>query len=222
MAREYFCAYHSLLDTAKQLTDTEFGKLIRAALTYSRDHDVEPLRGREAIVWDMVKWQMDRDAAKYAETCEARRLAGSAGGKQKVANASKRKQKVAKVANTKAKEKAKETITPLQPPKGGERFDEFWYAYPRKEGKDAARKAFARRSPTKELLADMLAAIEAQKRSEQWQRDGGQFIPHPATWLNQGRWQDEVQQRGGGSKGYVEHAMTDEELDALLVDLDED
>lgn len=37
----------------------------------------------------------------------------------------------------------------------------------------------------------VLAAVEQQKRSEQWQKDGGQFIPHPATWLNQGRWDDE-------------------------------
>ena len=73
MAREFFCAYHSLLDTTKQLTDTEFGKLIRAALAYSRDHDVEPLRGRKAIMWDMVKWQIDRDAEKYNAKCKTQR-----------------------------------------------------------------------------------------------------------------------------------------------------
>ena len=80
--------------------------------------------------------------------------------------------------------------TPI-PPKGDERFDRFWSAYPRKTGKDAARKAFARRKVTEELLQQMLDAIEAQRGSEQWQRNGGQFIPHPATWLNQGRWEDE-------------------------------
>ncbi len=82
--------------------------------------------------------------------------------------------------------------TPI-PPKGDERFDRFWSAYPRKTGKDAARKAFARRKVNDELLQQMLDAIEAQKQSEQWTRNGGQFIPHPATWLNQGRWQDETE-----------------------------
>lgn len=71
-------------------------------------------------------------------------------------------------------------------------FDTFWKAYPRKVGKDEARKAFDKRKPTPELLNAILAAIEVQRQTLDWQKDGGQFIPHPATWLNQGRWQDEI------------------------------
>ena len=37
-----------------------------------------------------------------------------------------------------------------------------------------------------------MSAIEAQKKSPQWTKDGGQFIPHPATWLNGKRWEDQV------------------------------
>lgn len=77
-----------------------------------------------------------------------------------------------------------------QTPAGSDLFDEFWKAYPNKTGKDAARTAFAKRKPGKQLLADMLQALEAQKKSEQWRKQGGQFIPLPTTWLNQGRWQD--------------------------------
>ena len=40
-------------------------------------------------------------------------------------------------------------------------------------------------------LAAMLAAIEQQRASPQWAKDGGQYIPNPATWLRQGRWEDE-------------------------------
>lgn len=72
------------------------------------------------------------------------------------------------------------------------RFDEFWKAYPSKVGKDAARKAFGKRGVSATLLAQMLAAIGVQKRSKRWTDDGGQYIPNPATWLNQGRWEDEV------------------------------
>lgn len=85
------------------------------------------------------------------------------------------------------------SMPPYSPPKWGERFEVFWKAYPRKTGKDAARKAFARRNPSQELLDKMLAAIEQQKQSAQWQKNNGQFIPLPTTWLNQGRWDDEVQ-----------------------------
>ena len=87
---------------------------------------------------------------------------------------------------------------PPLPPRGGgvsefpPGFAEFWAAYPRKVGKDAAAKAFAKRRVGPELLAVMLAAIAAQRSGEQWAKDGGQFIPHPATWLNEGRWQDET------------------------------
>jgi hypothetical protein len=69
-------------------------------------------------------------------------------------------------------------------------FEDFWYKYPKKVGKDAARKSFDKRKPTEELLRMMLTAIDQQSTSQQWTRDGGQFIPNPATWLNQGRWQD--------------------------------
>lgn len=73
----------------------------------------------------------------------------------------------------------------------GDLFAKFWSAYPRKVGKDAASKAFAKRRPTPALLDLMLTAISRQRETEQWQRNRGQFIPHPSTWLNEGRWQDE-------------------------------
>lgn len=77
-----------------------------------------------------------------------------------------------------------------------ERFDRFWLAYPKKVGKDAARKAFDKRSVSESLLADMLAAIVAQRHGDSWKRENGRFIPNPATWLNEGRWQD-----GNAGKG---------------------
>lgn len=69
-------------------------------------------------------------------------------------------------------------------------FSEFWSAYPRKVGKSEAGKAWQKHKPD---LAVVLKALEAQKQSDQWQRDGGKFIPHPSTWLNQKRWEDEVE-----------------------------
>jgi hypothetical protein len=71
-------------------------------------------------------------------------------------------------------------------------FEQFWQAYPRKVGKGAARRIFGRIKPGAELLAKMLDAVAIQSQSIQWQKDAGQFIPHPATWLNQERWDDEI------------------------------
>jgi hypothetical protein len=80
------------------------------------------------------------------------------------------------------------------------RFDEFWAAYPRKVGKEAARKAWRRIKPTADHLAKVLLAIENAKKSCQWHKDNGQYIPNPATWLNQGRWDDEVQPYSTGQQ----------------------
>ena len=77
------------------------------------------------------------------------------------------------------------------PPKSPKGFDEFWKAYPRKQSKASALKAFNKINPDSELLGAMLTAIKRQKASDQWQRDGGQYIPYPATWLNGRRWEDE-------------------------------
>ena len=70
-------------------------------------------------------------------------------------------------------------------------FDSFWSAYPKKVGKGAAQKAWKKIKPNKELVAKMLEAVAVAKTSRQWLDNGGQFIPHPATWLNQERWEDE-------------------------------
>lgn len=73
-------------------------------------------------------------------------------------------------------------------------FDSFWSAYPRKVNKPAAKKAFAKLKVDSELMTQMLAAINKQRLSEQWIKDSGRFIPHPATWLNGERWTDETQE----------------------------
>lgn len=66
-------------------------------------------------------------------------------------------------------------------------FVQFWRAYPRKTGRLAAAKAWKVKSPP---LAKCLAALSWLVKSEQWTKEGGQYIPLPATWLNQGRWDD--------------------------------
>ncbi len=81
-------------------------------------------------------------------------------------------------------------------------FNAFWTAYPKKIGKDEARKAFEKRKPNEQLVDLMVTAVEQQKRSETWLKDGGQFIPNPATWLNQGRWQDDVGPIAANSAGF--------------------
>ena len=68
---------------------------------------------------------------------------------------------------------------------GGGDFDHFWAAYPKRVGKDAARKAWRTKKPA---LGEVLAGLTGQL---DWlARDNWKYCPNPATWLNQGRWQD--------------------------------
>ena len=71
-----------------------------------------------------------------------------------------------------------------------EPFDTFWREYPKKTGKGYARKKFAT-ALTKTSFQTIMDALEKVKRSPQWNRDAGRYIPNPATWLNQERWEDE-------------------------------
>ena len=77
-------------------------------------------------------------------------------------------------------------------------FDQFWKAYPKKVGKQDAREAF---SKVNVPLKTLLDALCQQDQSAQWNRDGGRFIPNPATWLKQKRWEDELPPLGGVPKG---------------------
>ena len=81
---------------------------------------------------------------------------------------------------------------PLPPNAQTERFAAFWKLYPKKQGKGAAEKAWKKIKPTAEMFDQIMSAVGAAISSEQWQRENGRFIPNPATWLNQKRWEDEL------------------------------
>lgn len=72
-----------------------------------------------------------------------------------------------------------------------ERFEQFWKLYPKKVGKGDARKKFLKLKPNQKLFDQILSAVEAAKKTEQWTKNNGQFVPNPATWLNQSRWEDD-------------------------------
>ena len=76
-------------------------------------------------------------------------------------------------------------------------FDLFWQAYPKKVAKFAAKRAFHKAIQLTDLPT-MVEAIQKQMRSDQWQRG---YIPHAATWLNQGRWLDEIEDKKPKTEG---------------------
>ena len=79
-----------------------------------------------------------------------------------------------------------------------DRFAEFWQAYPRKVAKADAEKAWRKVAGEADAI---LAGLRRFAGCEQWAKDGGQFIPYPATWLNGRRWEDAPD--GDAEVGYV-------------------
>ncbi|MDF2554164.1 MAG: hypothetical protein K0R60_59 [Microbacterium sp.] len=89
----------------------------------------------------------------------------------------------------------------VEPPAPVPTFAEFYLAYPRKVAKEDARAAF-------DKAVKRASAVEIVEAARRFAADPNlppkQFIPHPATWLNRGSWEDEalpprVETSGGGS-----------------------
>lgn len=74
----------------------------------------------------------------------------------------------------------------------GAEFDAFWNAYPKKRNKGDAEKAWKALKPDEVVYRRILTSLEAHKRAQDWQKDGGQFIPHPGRWLRARGWEDDL------------------------------
>jgi hypothetical protein len=68
-------------------------------------------------------------------------------------------------------------------------FAEFWTYYPKKKDKQQALKAWNKQKP--DIVAVKKALIH-QKKSEEWTKQNGQFVPYPSTYINRRRWEDEL------------------------------
>lgn len=79
-------------------------------------------------------------------------------------------------------------------------FDEFWKLYPKKKDKANTRKKWLKLKPDDELFETIISALKKQMQSEQWQKNNGQYIPYPTTWINGRRWEDEIKEAAGSSQ----------------------
>ena len=156
-----FLLKYEWLSLMEKLTDEDFKRMLLAMLRFRRDEaEVPVFEGEAKAVSDII----------FPKLALAKRneINGKNGGNPRL--------------------KKKITITQQTIPP--HLFEEFWTAYPKKVGRAYAEKCFNKQKPCAELLKKMIEAINVQSKSEQWKREGGRFIPHPSTWLNQQRWLD--------------------------------
>lgn len=182
------------LERIAKLSDQEVGRLVRALATYHATGIEQELKGRECGYYEFIKGDIDEIETRYAEKCEKNKQ----NRQQAMTNDDERQRtstnvtKIKENININKKESTLKSTKEKSALSTGRNFDKLWSVYPRHEGKQAALKAFEKIDPDDELLERMINAITAQKKSAQW--SDPQFIPHPATWLNGHRWEDEPTQ----------------------------
>ena len=93
-----FVLYYDYRQHLALLNNEERGQLLTALLDYGELGNEPKLEGAALMAFSFIRWQMDRDAAKYDETCRKRSEAGKQGGRPK-AKESDEKQTEAKKAN---------------------------------------------------------------------------------------------------------------------------
>ncbi len=125
------------------------------------------------------------------ELRQKRADAGSKGGKQKSSN--RKAKSYPSESEPESEPESYRTPTPPVPNEGHRRrFDRVWAIYPKKEYPDKAVQQFVIVNPSDADVDAMMVAIEEQKKSESWQRDGGRWIPQLSKWLAGGGWKNEA------------------------------
>ena len=196
MERKAFTFLRSFYEAACELTDKELqADFLMAICNYGLNGKEPELSGEFKAMFILIKPVLDVSLMR-AE-------AGSAGGRGN-------RKKLADESNFEA-DKEKEYEKEDEKEKGVKKidadFETFWKEYPRKTGKGDAKRAFKKALQKGATLESLVSAVRRQKCGSQWTRDGGQYIPHPATWLNQERWEDEVDGGiGNGNAGQYQEA----------------
>lgn len=243
---DYLQLYPQTIELVKRYKEDQRCRLYEAMAYYAftGQEPSWPDEAPEWLIWEALKQTVDRadkkvnqnkkNASKKEEEetkeSESERIeANPSEPERNEAEESERDNHKPKTINQEPinQEDEREDSTPPKPPakKAEADFSVFWMAYPKKQDKQNALKAWKKLNPDAETQRKMILAIQAQRASPQWQKDGGQFIPMPSTWLNGRRWEDQptaIQSGPGkrvGAQMYTQREYTESELEAVSGDL---
>lgn len=94
----------------------------------------------------------------------------------------------------------KDVTAPIKKNAGSvmERFEDFYQAYPKHKSKGDAEKAWKSLNPNESLVETILASLETAKKSYDWTKQNGKYVPYPATWIRAKGWKDEITENKKG------------------------
>lgn len=198
MARpKYLPIFDDQYEAVAFLTDAQLGCVVRAVMRFMRNGEESTFDGISGMFYQVLRAQYLRRLGSQQD--------GATGGRPRIEKiVEENREEITPVSteetpvsinrNEENREESSRNESPSQSSAKPQRLNDedfavFWKAYPRKESKVQAQKAFAKADVRLDVL---LQALEVQKQTGQWQRDGGRFIPYASTWLNQKRWEDDL------------------------------
>ena len=201
--RDSFVFYRSFQRSIQHLEASEQLEVYHAIIAYALDQVEPELTRYSQAVWEAIKPQIAANQRKYE--------AGLRGGKPK-ANQDltipepspnlmynvNENDNVNEKVNDKENEKENENV---------QRFDEFWTTFPRKTDKARAKRSFLRLTKAEQELA-------VSNIQRLYSETPAQFIPHPSTYLNGKRWEDQAIQR---TPTFTYANLTSDESDPLSI-----
>lgn len=191
---------------------------VRAALSELKEHGyltVETLRQTDGtFITEQVVYDQPVDATKPLVAPETEKPAPD---NQASENQAPDSQALLQelVVSTESKKEHMLTVPVSEKPVDLE-FEQFWAFYPRKVGKTKAVKVWQRLS-----RADRGLAFDALKKHvELWRRKqvAQEFIPHPTSWLNGRRWEDEIDSELQTSKQTLGLSKTAQRIQEMMND----
>jgi len=184
-----FILYADLIHTLDKLPDEKAGKLFKHILDYVNDEDPETDDLIISIAFEPIKQQLKRDLKKYESICERNKINGSKGGRPK--NPNKTKKPIGLIGNpTEPKKPDKDIDTDKDNDKEKDiniDFDTFWDLYDKKNGLKSKVEAKWNKLTDKDRQ-DIIDYIPKYKEAQPEKR----FRKHPATFLNNESWKDEL------------------------------
>lgn len=195
----YLKIFTDFEDAITPLGDPERGRLFTAMLHYARTGEELKLTGNERIIWPTAKANIDREV----QFIDKQRSNGQKGGRPAKTQINPTKpnesQKSQKDKDNEKDNDNDKKIKKLCVTHTADRFPDFWASYPKKVAKPEAQRAWNKLKVTDDLADLIINDVEQKANGSDWARENGRYIPYPATYLNQHRWEDEGVHREVGS-----------------------
>lgn len=163
----------------------EVGRVLAYCCRVSRQTSASVWRYAEEMLW--ITQTTPPRIAKYWEYHKRREPNENANEEQ---TGSLRTDRTNHTNHKEEDKKKKETAPPVG-------FADFWQLYPKKKSPGDAEKAWKALTPDADLRDTIGKAVMRWRGSLDWLKDGGQFIPYPATWLRARGWEDELPKSAG-------------------------